>query len=186
MDASPDTIAALRQALPPELHHFVEPLAQYLDAAAALRDLTQNPQRAPALAAALQQLQGKELVVGQSTVVFGTDSHIGDVEMRDVAGRDIVHIHLYGGQLPTVDDDQRRLFGMLSDAANARDIGRVEPSAIARILAWPERDVRAEIACLATAGYIHLPFGDDHDTIHFRILPEGRKLLRTLDHKANS
>lgn len=86
--------STLRGALPPHLHHLVDPLTRYLEAAATLRDLLDDPATGTAVVQAMTSLQGTDIPLAAGVINFGTGNNLGDVTMRDVAGRDIVNIAL--------------------------------------------------------------------------------------------
>jgi len=92
---------ALRAALPAEAQQEAPGLARLLrdmsageiSAEAARKRLDADP----ALAQLLRNLVGQQISVGQSAVAFGEGSQVGDVSIRDVAGRDIITVNVYHG-----------------------------------------------------------------------------------------
>ncbi|MEI8308189.1 MAG: SUMF1/EgtB/PvdO family nonheme iron enzyme [Chloroflexales bacterium] len=51
----------------------------------------------PSFTQVLRGLVGQEVSLGQSAVSFGVGAQVGDVTIRDAAGRDIITINVYHG-----------------------------------------------------------------------------------------
>ena len=62
-------------------------------------DLRQALAADPALAELGKALAGREVRVGSTVVSFGVGSQMGDVRMRDIAGRDLVQLTLHTGNV---------------------------------------------------------------------------------------
>lgn len=97
-----DIAAALQSHLPADLHPAVPALAQILADATTgvLRpDDSQVALQAclaahPNLVAALRAFAGQEVNAGSSVISFGAGAQMGNVSIGDVAGRDIVKLHV--------------------------------------------------------------------------------------------
>jgi hypothetical protein len=101
-----DVVRALRAALPaearseaPDLARLLRGLASGELSPAAVHDQLDAD---PALAQLLRSLVGQEIQVGPSAVAFGEGSQVGDVSIRDVAGRDIITVNVYHGAPATL------------------------------------------------------------------------------------
>ncbi|MEI8305478.1 MAG: hypothetical protein WCF99_00300 [Chloroflexales bacterium] len=97
MISTSDISRALQAALPPDQHVFAQRLAAIL-ADAANGILSHEEARGqiatlPDAAALITSLAGQRITVDQNVLSFGKDSQIGDVSIRDVAGREVVQLH---------------------------------------------------------------------------------------------
>lgn len=93
--STPDLAAQLGAVLPAHLHHLIEPLTRYLAAAAELRTLSLDSANSVAIAQAFAVLGGRELPLpAGASISFGSGSNLGDVTMRDVAGRDLINLSI--------------------------------------------------------------------------------------------
>ena len=150
---------ALRAALPAESQAQAPGLARLLSAldtgalsAEALRErLTADP----SFAQVLRGLVGQQINLGGMAVSFGEGNQIGDVSIRDLAGRDLITINVYHGApavglaappMLTPADIERRWRKALS-AALLRQWAQAEPLLAAIAAADPGyRDVQARLA----------------------------------------
>lgn len=92
MLAQAELAQALEDALPPELKHQAAGLAQALVAAAASDGSAAAAD--PHYAAAVQALAGQRVRAGAALIDFGAGSQLGDVQIGDVAGGDLVKLQL--------------------------------------------------------------------------------------------
>lgn len=99
-----DIEKALEQVLPVEMLEQIKSLAQFItneiNHSVNTPDLTQYNKQHEAitdesLQNALSFLSGKTIHTPTTTLTFGTGNQVGDVKIRDVAGRDIVNLHIY-------------------------------------------------------------------------------------------
>lgn len=90
MLAQAELAQALEDALPPELKHQAAGLAQALVAAAASDGSAAAAD--PHYAAAVQALAGQRVRAGAALIDFGAGSQLGDVQIGDVAGGDLVKL----------------------------------------------------------------------------------------------
>lgn len=101
--------AALRQHLPADLHPAIPLLAQTLaeastgavSSAEAQARLAVNP----GLADALRALQGQQVTADSTLISFGTGTQMGDISVGDVAGKDVIKLHINISRLNTVVGD---------------------------------------------------------------------------------
>lgn len=92
---APDLAVQLGAILPAHLQHLIEPLTRYLAAATELRTLAMDPANSEAIAQAFAVLGGRELPLpAGASVTFGAGSNLGDVKIRDVAGRDVINLSI--------------------------------------------------------------------------------------------
>lgn len=113
-----DLAAALRAALPPELHAGAAALARLLadvaNGALAADVAAARISGDTALAALVAALAGQRLQADRSLVAFGAGSQIGDVTIGDVAGGDMVKLNVVVQESPRT---TRRLLFVLGGIA---------------------------------------------------------------------
>lgn len=83
--------ATLRKALPSDLQSRASELATAI--LHALRDRSTGPGD-PSLRSILQTVRGEEVRIGGSVINFGTGNQIGGIQIRDIAGGDIINLTL--------------------------------------------------------------------------------------------
>ncbi|MBX0331536.1 formylglycine-generating enzyme family protein [Oscillochloris sp. ZM17-4] len=157
----------LRAALPAEAQAQAPGLARLLSE---LADGTIRPEALgtrlaadPALAALLRSLVGQQINLGATALSFWEGSQVGDVSIRDVAGRDIITVNVYHGAptaaplpdvpapnptIPTLTPaDIERIWRRALSAYLQRRWQQAEPLLAAIAAAAPgHRDVQARLA----------------------------------------
>lgn len=190
----PDLAAALRAALPPELHHLVEPLARYVEATAMLNSLTTDPAHETAITQALTSLYGKAVSSPAGLLSFGAGSQTGDVSTRDVAGRDILHVSIQtvppapptapGKALPVLDEVGLKVlravfevFGPEKTFRKFSDVNKIMQQAkLPHHVVWPELEVLHKLGLIESYPY---GWGDTKQKV--RLSAKGFKFLVSLD-----
>lgn len=180
---SPTLAEAVRAALPQHLHRLVEPVVAYLEAAVALRDLVSDPSASAAVAQALTSLRGTEIPLPAGVVTFGANTNLGDVTMRDVAGRDVINLSI---TLPAsappkpshgLDDGQLRLLRMLTELPTRS--APVNHATFAERIGLTAEEVEDELELLRRHGLLSVKHYAGASIVE--VTPTGRKLLRTID-----
>jgi len=183
-----DLSTAVRAALPPHLQHLVSPLVGYLEAAATLRDLASDPSASIAVAQALTSLRGTEVSLPAGVVAFGDSANLGDVTLRDTAGRDIINLTI---TLPSatppapshgLDAGQLRLLRMLVERPTSRE--GINHTVFAERTGMTVEEIADELKLLKQRGLLVLQL--TLASTFVTVTPEGRKILRTIDQGAPS
>lgn len=174
----------LRAKLPAHLHHHVETLGNYLEAAKALQALMDAPENGAEVKEALQQLKGEEFPIKNGVVTFAANTQTGDVRLRDTAGRDIIKIVINadrGGvgvaSRQGFRPDQSQLL-ILRAIAKTPD-NRTTPTtdeAIAKATGIPQDEVQDDLDILEANGFVELARSSDSYDVLLTAL--GRKFLR--------
>jgi hypothetical protein len=175
----PEIAAVLRAVLPLELHHLVEPLARHLVAAAEFRILASDPATSPSVEEALTILSGKEIALPTGvSLSFGQGNTLGDVTLRDVAGRDIVNVTIVQLAKDTagLDETQRQILTLLNSWSTFNQ--PVHYQAVARHLKLDPSETWDEIVLLSQRDLVYRAITDD-DLLGAELAPAGRKYLRT-------
>lgn len=185
---SPDITATLRAILPPDLHHLVEPIARYIEAAAELRDLAQDPASSKLIAQALAALSGKDVPLTNGVISFGTGNSLGDVAVRDVAGHDIVHLTINLGlplfpvrQVPLLNADQLRVLLRLNEVTSKSDNRTIIFPGMAEEFGWETRRLRDAVKLLYEKGFLERLTLFQQDAANIALSPKGRQYLRDLE-----
>lgn len=90
---------ALREKLPPELHHEIPRLVEAIDQA--LRATTPGDTRAveldvdPQLKRSIERLAGQSLRTEGATIDFGAANQVGDLSINSVASRDVINMTVH-------------------------------------------------------------------------------------------
>ena len=187
LPSPPDLVAAVRAALPLHLQQLAPPIVAYLEAAAVLRDLVSDPSTSVAVGQALAALRGTEVPLATGLVHFGVGANVGDVTMRDTAGRDVINLTI---ALPMatppraahgLDDGQLHLLRLLGEFPQPS--ARIDYNAFAAHAGITVEVLKDELKLLQQGGLLLFePYLGN--TASVGLTPTGRKLLRTLDQGA--
>lgn len=184
---TPDLAAQLSTVLPAHLHHLIEPLTRYLAVAAELRSLSLDPVNSVAIAQAFAVLSGRELPLPTgASVSFGSGSNLGDVTMRDVAGRDLINLSI---TLPPptpapvpigndLDEGQLRILRELALFPDKRI--SVKNDEFAKHVGMSVSELKDELVFLAQRGLLTIKPTLGNTTV-VSLTVTGRRMLRALN-----